>query len=90
MVNRLRQIADGNLQPTQVDYNYYTHELRESFRYKKLGWPSGQPSNADDAYTLWNNAHTATLEDYGVKDSDILHPDAIKASEEYWEKHFFK
>jgi len=27
---------------------------------------------------MWNNAHTATLEDFKLKDSDLFHPDALK------------
>lgn len=27
---------------------------------------------------LWNNAHTATLEDFKIKDTDLFHPDAKK------------
>ena len=88
MINRLKAIADGKMQATQVDYNYYTHELREGIRYKKLGYPNGQPSGNDAAHELWNNAHTATLEEFGVRDSDLLHPGAIKASEEYWTKKY--
>jgi RHS repeat-associated protein len=84
MIDRLRKVADGSTPPTQVDLNYYTHELREGFRYKRLGVPSGQePLNADEARIIWNNAHTATLEDYGLRDIDLLHPEAIKLSEEY-------
>jgi RHS repeat-associated protein len=80
MVERLRAIASGNVAPTQVDLNYYTHELREGFRYRNLGTPNGQqPLNADEAYAVWNNAHTATLEDYGIagKETDLFHPNAI-------------
>ncbi len=68
MVQRLRDIASGKLKPTQTDLNFYSHELRESIRYKQLGFPSGQPSGVDAAYDLWNNAHTATLEDYLLRE----------------------
>ncbi|WP_284322504.1 hypothetical protein [Dyella acidisoli] len=78
MIDRLSQIANGNLDPTQVDLNFYTHEIREFQRYSNLGWESGQPSNPDEAYELWNNAHTATLEDYGLRDGQLYHPDAPK------------
>ncbi len=76
MVNRLRQIADGGLEPTQYDLNYYTHELTEYERYSNLGWEAGQPADPAEAYSLWNNTHTATLEDYGLKDGQLYHPDA--------------
>ncbi len=39
---------------------YDSHELRESVRDRRLGFPTG----AGDDYELWNNAHTATLQDY--------------------------
>ena len=57
MVNRLCDIARGEIEPTQYDLNYYSHELREFVRYRRQGFPTG----AGDDYELWNNAHTATL-----------------------------
>ncbi|MEN9666206.1 MAG: hypothetical protein RLZZ326_2569, partial [Planctomycetota bacterium] len=76
MIQRLRDIAAGKLEPTQADLNFYSHELRESMRYKSLGFPSGQPLDEDAAYDLWNNAHTATLEDYLLKERRgvLYHP----------------
>lgn len=78
MVERLRKIARGELEPTSADLNYYTHELRESVRYRNLGWKEGQPVDPEEAYDLWNNAHTATLEDYKLKEGSgvLYHPDA--------------
>jgi len=78
MVARLRSIADGDLAPTDYDLNYYTHELDEFQRYDNLGWPEGQPADADAAYELWNNAHTGALEDYGLSDNQLYHPDALQ------------
>jgi len=78
MVNRLRDIARGEIEPTQYDLNYYSHELRESVRYRRQGFPTG----AGDDYEIWNKAHTATLQDYGLKELDanrnrnLVHPDA--------------
>jgi hypothetical protein len=79
MVQRLRDIAAGKLKPTQADLNFYSHELRESIRYKRLGFLNGQPLDADAAYDLWNNAHTATLEDYLLKEGRgvLYHPSVI-------------
>lgn len=76
MVERLRSIATKTSLPEPVDLRFYTHELREYLRYKKLGYPTGQPTNPDDAYELWNNAHTATLEDYKLKEGFgvLFHP----------------
>ncbi len=76
MVERLKNIATQTLVAEPVDWRFYTHELREYLRYKKLGYPTGQPTNPDDAYELWNNAHTATLEDYKLKEGFgvLFHP----------------
>lgn len=76
MVERLRSIATKTSVPEPVDLRFYTHELREYLRYKKLGYPTGQPINPDDTYELWNNAHTATLEDYKLKEGFgvLFHP----------------
>lgn len=65
---RLRAIVAGTTKQTQTDFNFYTHELREYARYRALGYPAGQPIDPDAAYRLWNNAHTASLEDYGLQD----------------------
>ncbi len=76
MVERLRGIATQALVAEPVDLRFYTHELREYLRYKKLGYPTGQPADPDEAYELWNNAHTATLEDYKLKEGFgvLFHP----------------
>lgn len=66
MVDRLRRIARHEIQSTQYDLNYYSHELREFVRYRRRGFPSG----AGDDYDLWNHAHTATLQDYGLAELD--------------------
>jgi hypothetical protein len=78
MIERLRAIAAGQLPATGADRNFYSHELREFVRYRRRGFPIG----AGDDYDLWNNAHTATLEDYGLRELDahgnrnLFHPDA--------------
>lgn len=74
MVQRLRRIVDGTLAPTRYDRPFYTHELREFVRYRRLGWPDGVPADVDAARTLWNNTHTAALEDYGVDERGPVHP----------------
>jgi hypothetical protein len=76
MVQRLREIAAGRRQPTHADVNFYAHELRELVRYRRLGWRTNQPPEAHDAYALWNNAHTATLEDYRLREGPgiLYHP----------------
>ena len=77
MISRLKKIANKELLPEKYDLNYYTHECREYQRYCNLGWETGEP-NGLDGYELWNNAHTATLEDFKIKDTDLFHPDAKK------------
>lgn len=72
MIARLREISAGRLQPEPVDLNFYTHELREFVRYRQLGFPSGAGMDS----VLWNNAHTATLADYGLVEGPgvLYHP----------------
>lgn len=77
MVRRLHDIADGKIKPTKWDKNFYGHELREFVRYRRLGWPDGAPESPDAQLTLWNNTHTAALEDYGLNErlNSLYHPD---------------
>jgi hypothetical protein len=79
MIQRLRDIASGRIQPTQVDLNFYSHELREFVRYRRNGFPTGVPQGADARHALWNATHSATLEDYSLRGllQDLYHPDAI-------------
>lgn len=74
MIDRLGKISRGEIPAEQVDLNFYTHELREFVRYRKLGWESGVPKSPNEAYRLWNNTHTATLEDYRLNEKMTLHP----------------
>lgn len=66
MVSRLGQIASGQLEASEYDLRFYTHELRELERYRALGIPDTVNADRD----VWNNAHTATLADYGLSDRD--------------------
>jgi len=68
MISRLQQIARGEIEPSPSDYNFYTHELDEFGRYTNLGYETGVPSDADAANAMWNNTHSAALEDYGLRD----------------------
>ncbi|PAU64871.1 hypothetical protein BZL42_01245 [Pseudomonas indica] len=85
MIDRLRKIASGEIEPTQVDRNFYSHELREYVRYRRLGWETGQPVDLMQQRNLWNNTHTATLEEYRIPgpntDPYLYHPEAIKLME---------
>ena len=78
MLDRLEAIAAGQMKPTESDLRFYCHELREFVRYRRLGFASGQPADPDAAYDIWNNAHTAALEDYRVNEltSPLHHSDA--------------
>jgi len=80
MVDRLRRIARGELEATSQDLNFYSHELREFVRYRRLGWADGVPVDGDVRRSLWQQAHSAALDDYGLplqRDDLLYHPDAI-------------
>src|SRR6185295_1034652 len=85
MVARLRQIAAGEIPATNYDRAFYTHELREFVRYRRLGWATGLPLDPDVAGDLWNNTHSATLEDYRIREKlphgewALFHPDIVVA-----------
>jgi hypothetical protein len=80
MVQRLRGISSGEVQGTVADYNFYSHELREFTRVRRLGYETGTlPSD------VYYNAHSATLREYGIAPTTyeqnlraLYHPDAIK------------
>jgi hypothetical protein len=75
MLERLKAIASGELAPTHYDLNFYTHELREASRYARLGYGPDSDLGSPDMYDVWNNVHTATLEDYGLSGRDLYHPE---------------
>ncbi|EPT7718449.1 S-type pyocin domain-containing protein [Escherichia coli] len=82
MIDRLEKILKGELPPTDTDKRFYTHEIRELERYRNLGIKDGTiPDNQGE---VWNNTHTATLEDYKINERNepLYTPDAIKAAEE--------
>lgn len=82
MIDRLEKILKGELQPTDIDKRFYTHEIRELERYRSVGVPDGV--SPDDDGATWNNTHTATLEDYKLSsDRSLLYtPEALKAGDE--------
>jgi len=80
MVERLRGVAAGGVNPTVADYNFYSHELREFTRVRRMGFGDG--ALPGDVYY---NAHSATLREYGIRPQNydqslraLYHPDAIK------------
>jgi hypothetical protein len=76
MLDRLTSIANGDMEPTPYDLNFYTHELDEAARYAQLGLgpESGVDLGSPTMYEVWNNVHTAALEDYGISGADLFHP----------------
>jgi len=77
MLDRLTSIAAGDTEPTCYDLNFYTHELDEAARYAQLGFgpESGADLGSPDMYEVWNNVHTAALEDYGISGADVFLPE---------------
>ena len=76
MLDRLASIASGAMKPTSYDLNFFTHELDEAGRYAQLGFgpESGIDLGDSDMYDVWNDVHTAALEDYGISDAGLFHP----------------
>jgi hypothetical protein len=68
MMARQRAIADGKLEASIEDKAFHAHELDEYQRYQNLGFKDGIPDDPEEAFQLWNNAHTAALEDYGMSE----------------------
>ncbi|MFJ2282132.1 S-type pyocin domain-containing protein [Pseudomonas sp. NPDC087803] len=62
MIQRLEKILGGHMEVTDTDLRYYTHEIRELERYRAFGY--GDNISPPEDTPIWNNAHTATLEDY--------------------------
>lgn len=75
MLDRLASIAAGDMDPTSYDLNFYTHELDEAGRYAQLGYgpESGVDLGSPEMYDVWNNVHTAALEDYGISGADLFY-----------------
>lgn len=81
MIDRLEKILKGELQPTDTDKRFYTHEIRELERYRNLRVKDGEiPENKAE---VWNNTHTATLEDYQLSSDETLlyTPEALNSQE---------
>lgn len=76
MLDRLTSIASGAMKPTSYDLDFFTHELDEAGRYDKLGFgpESGVDLGSSEMYEVWNDVHTAALEDYGVCGADLFYP----------------
>ena len=83
MIDRLEKILRGEIQITDIDKRFYTHEGRELERYRALGVADGEKGN------VWNNAHAATLEDYKLNEKrDSLYTEeaiSARAKQDYAE-----
>nr|WED70047.1 colicin-like bacteriocin tRNase domain-containing protein [Pectobacterium colocasium] len=85
MIARLEEILKGTISATDTDKRFYTHEIRELERYRTLGIKDKTVPDGDiQKAQVWNNTHTATLEDYKLRDDTSLlyTPEAMKAYEE--------
>ncbi len=73
---------------TDTDKRFYTHEIREFERFKALGY--GDTEMPDPDSPAWNNVHTATLEDFKLKDDPSLlyTPEALAAAAEQDERDY--
>lgn len=80
MVQRLEKILNRMWEVSDTDLRYYTHELRELERLRVLGL--SDDFKPDRESPLWNNAHTATMEDFKLQDEETLlyTEDAIAAA----------
>ncbi|MBD8574296.1 S-type pyocin domain-containing protein [Pseudomonas syringae] len=86
MIARLEKILKGELQITDTDKRYYTHEIRELERYRAVGVLDG-PVPQEIKGEVWNNAHTATLEDFKLKDDKgLFYTEAANAAHEKHEQ----
>jgi hypothetical protein len=76
MLDRLTSIVAGDMEPTSYDLNFYTHELDEAGRYARLGFgpESGVNIGSPEMYDVWNDVHTAALEDYAISGVDLFYP----------------
>ena len=68
MIKRLEDIETGKLEITDWDKRFYTHEKREYERYRDLGYENIKHINIPEE--IYNNAHSATLEDYKLFEFD--------------------
>ena len=77
MVEQLDAIARGDIQPTDFNLRFFSHEVSELEEYRNLEIPD----NVAPDYDVWNNAHTATLEYFTTAEYDAMnnntsyHPD---------------
>lgn len=89
MIERLEKILEGKLDITDVDKRYYTHEIRELDRFRALGYSDTETPKQDSP--TWNNAHTATLEDYKVRDDiSLLYTEEALAAADEQDRNYYQ
>ena len=71
MLARQRAIADGKLETTFEDKAFHAHEIDEYQRYQNLGFKEGLPEDEEAQAELWNNTHSAALEDYRMSETEL-------------------
>ena len=80
MIARLKAVATGRIPASPQDVNFYSHELREFVRYRKLGYSTGLPDTEKARINLWRQTHSATLGDYSLplgRDDLLYHPEVL-------------
>ncbi len=74
MIARLKKIISNEIEPTDFDKRFFTHELQELQRYENIGVPEGVAPEE-----VWHNTHAATLEDYQIHETtDPLYDPSVK------------
>lgn len=74
---------------TDTDQRYYTHEIRELERFRGLGYADGEAPDVNSP--IWNNVHTATLEDYKLQDDEtLLYTAEALAAAEVLDKDYYQ
>ena len=64
MIKRLEEIEANKIKITDYDKRFYTHEIREFERFKKLGHENTHITKLPK--NLYDDAHSATLEDFKI------------------------
>ena len=83
MIERLEKVLRGELTVTDTDKRFYTHEIRELERYRNLGISDGMAPPKNIEGEVWNNTHTAALEDYKINErtQELYTPEAEFAAD---------
>ncbi|MFJ4387344.1 S-type pyocin domain-containing protein [Pseudomonas sp. NPDC089408] len=88
MIDRLEKILQGEVQASDIDKRFFTHEIRELERFRALGIADKiLPTDRGEA---WNNTHAATLEDYQLgSEAELLYTtEALEADLKQLEREY--